>query len=376
MANPFKNILKCLNDYKYLTAKCVLGKNEQMRCEFSLLKNGLLLREQICKQLLKSSASWATPYGAQKEKNQMEYSSRFSFLQNSEFQKTYNQICKDKLVNSSKSIVLQTSYKNISNNFITENDPFYGSETTTLLVSEYFVTKETALSKFYNIQRERKIWWMRFSANASRYSVVPFDICAKEYDENKIANESKSISIKANFPFGLIDMESITLVPLYNINYLNSNISEDSLNISLLRSVIDLDLITCALILDACHYGSRNRINALMLNRKLVPYQILLATLHRDDKVIEELSLHLKHVISKSGLRLYNKSIHTNTQLELQKHLMYFDNLGIPYALVVDDESSKSGLIKLRSRDTTLFETIHISDIPSYLLNIFKNKSC
>ncbi|XP_037812056.1 DNA polymerase subunit gamma-2, mitochondrial isoform X1 [Lucilia sericata] len=374
MTNSLKNILKFLNDTNYLIAKCVLDKNEKMRCESSLLKNGLLLREQICKQLWKSSPSWATPYGGtnQKGKNQMEFFSRLSFLQNSEFQKSYKQICKDKLVNSSKSIVLQTSYNNISNSFISEEDNFYGSENSTFLVSEYFVAKETALSKFYNLQRERKIWWMRFSANPSRYSVVPFDLCTKENDEYKIGNESKSISIKANFPFGLVDMESITLVPLYNINSLNSNIDEDSLNISLLRSVINLDLITC----DACHYGSRSRINALMLNRKLAPYQILLASLHRGDKVIEELALHLEHVISKSGLRLYNKSIHTNTQLELQKNLIYFDNLGIPYALVVDDKSPKNGLIKLRSRDTTLFETIHISDIPTYLLNIFENKTC
>lgn len=82
--------------------------------------------------------------------------------------------------------------------------------------------------------------------------------------------------------------------------------------------------------------------------------------------------MHLKHVLSNSGLRLYEKHVHTNIHSEFEKSIELFDNLGVPYALVVDDESVKSGLMKLRSRDTTLFETIHISDIPNYILSIFK----
>lgn len=82
--------------------------------------------------------------------------------------------------------------------------------------------------------------------------------------------------------------------------------------------------------------------------------------------------LHLKHVISNSNLRLYDEHIHVNNLSDFEKSIELFDKLGVPYALVVDDESIKSGLIKLRSRDTTLFETIHISDIPNYILSIFK----
>ncbi|XP_065358016.1 DNA polymerase subunit gamma-2, mitochondrial [Calliphora vicina] len=375
MTKPLKYLLQSLNDSNYLAAKCVLGKNERIRLECSLLKNGLKLREQLLKQWGKTSTSWATPCGdtPKNGRKQMEYYNRLSFLQNGDFQNSYQHIYKQQIVNSSASVVLKTICNNIANNFICEEDLFYGSETRFLLISEYFVDSESGLSNFYNLQRERKIWWMRSSADSSRYCVEPFDIYANKNVQDYISQKCKSITIKANFPFGFVNMESITLVPLHDINFLNSLHTEDSTNTSLIRSVINLDLTTYALILDASDYGSLNRINPLMLNRKLAPYQILLASLNRGNKAIDELTLHLEHVLSKSGLRLYSTSIHINSQIELEENLIYIDNIGIPYALVVDDESCKSGLIKLRSRDTTLFETIHISDIPNYLLNIFES---
>lgn len=49
------------------------------------------------------------------------------------------------------------------------------------------------------------------------------------------------------------------------------------------------------------------------------------------------------------------------------------DNIGVPYGIMLDENSLKSGLIKLRNRDTTISETIHLSDIPNYLLKIFQS---
>lgn len=93
------------------------------------------------------------------------------------------------------------------------------------------------------------------------------------------------------------------------------------------------------------------------------------------DKTVDELTTHLEHVISRSGLRLYDNFVHASFQAELERILLHSDSVGIPYLLLIDNESTKSGLIRMRSRDTTLFETVHISDIPNYLINSFQNNS-
>lgn len=124
MTKPLKYIMQSLNDSNYLVAKSVLGKNEKMRFECSLLKNGLKLREQLLKQWRKTSTSWATSFGdtPTNERKQMENYNRISFLQNREFQNSYQQIYAQQLVNSLSSVVLKTICNNISNNFICEED--------------------------------------------------------------------------------------------------------------------------------------------------------------------------------------------------------------------------------------------------------------
>lgn len=90
---------------------------------------------------------------------------------------------------------------------------------------------------------------------------------------------------------------------------------------------------------------------------------------------LDDLCLHLKHVLKHAGLRLRQGSGFSAAKdnRHLADHFAESDMLGVPYTLVVSEQTLKSGQMKLRSRDTRLAETIHISDVPDYLLNIFKN---
>lgn len=60
-----------------------------------------------------------------------------------------------------------------------------------------------------------------------------------------------------------------------------------------------------------------------------------------------------------------------NSALQQKYHEM--DAIGIPYGILVDAESLKTGFMKLRNRDTTLSETIHISYLTDYLPKIFQS---
>lgn len=59
-----------------------------------------------------------------------------------------------------------------------------------------------------------------------------------------------------------------------------------------------------------------------------------------------------------------------NSALEQKCNEM--DAIGVPYELILDSDSLKTGFMKLRNRDTTLSETIHISCLNEYLPQIFR----
>lgn len=85
------------------------------------------------------------------------------------------------------------------------------------------------------------------------------------------------------------------------------------------------------------------------------------------------------HVLQHAKLRLHlfqgNKDFTLARNSEaLTEQLQLVDCLGVPYTLLLDEHQTlNNGLLQLRSRDTQLAETIHISDLPDYLLHIFRN---
>lgn len=59
--------------------------------------------------------------------------------------------------------------------------------------------------------------------------------------------------------------------------------------------------------------------------------------------------------------------------LSLQQKCSEMDAIGVPYELILDSDSLKTGFMKLRNRDSTLSETIHISYLNDYLPQIFQS---
>lgn len=59
-------------------------------------------------------------------------------------------------------------------------------------------------------------------------------------------------------------------------------------------------------------------------------------------------------------------------RINLSEQFAKIDAIGIPYSLVLNADSLRTGFMKLRNRDTTLFETIHICHLTDYLPKIFQ----
>lgn len=69
---------------------------------------------------------------------------------------------------------------------------------------------------------------------------------------------------------------------------------------------------------------------------------------------------------------LHSQDILLPQKINIDDEFNKIDSIGIPYSLLLDAESLNTGLMKLRDRDTTLSETVHISFLTEYLSQIFK----
>ncbi|KAI8042157.1 DNA polymerase subunit gamma-2, mitochondrial [Drosophila gunungcola] len=296
---------------------------------------------------------------------------RFSFPQSQQFQTNFQKLLKD----HPRKAKCPTLIKHLSKCSSSKANPlFVVKSPSTLLTTDFLVEPHRALEHYYNMQRESKIWWMRLSSNPSRFRIVPCDL-----EEDLNPKNYQAIDIRSSYgDAGEVTVEELSLVKIEDDNHfrLTDARTGDSVQPTVIRSVIELETATCALLLDGCDHGRDAQ--SLLLHRGLAPYQCGIACVNSDSKLSEDLAdlcLHLKHVINHAGLRLCQGTGFASPKddSQLSEHLLESDMLGVPYTLVLSEQTLKNGLMQLRSRDTRLAETIHISDVPDYLLNIFKN---
>lgn len=239
------------------------------------------------------------------------------------------------------------------------------------LVSDYIINSSKMLESFYYIQRQRKLWWMRFSENPSGF-----------YIDSSAENQngfSPTITIKTRLPFASMSVEEIAYIPLkddvnFPTNFILLDKGSQRIQPSIIRSTIHLETAICALLLEACINSPHGTIS---LNRKLVPSQC--ALLCQGNEILgdvrselEYLRSHISDIMTSARIRIFTKEkIPTsNCKLQLEAYLSSFDKIGVPYVIIVEERSLHDGLLKLRNRDTLLQETIHISDLPMYILQL------
>lgn len=89
---------------------------------------------------------------------------------------------------------------------------------------------------------------------------------------------------------------------------------------------------------------------------------------------LEDLAKYITMLLTKHNVSIFNSNVSIfSIESDLERKYNEMDAIGIPYGLILDEKSLQNGVIKLRCRDTTLCETIHISYLPHYLLKIFRS---
>lgn len=90
--------------------------------------------------------------------------------------------------------------------------------------------------------------------------------------------------------------------------------------------------------------------------------------------VFQDLTKYIRLILQQAGIStVMENDLHfVKDVAALDGQFNNADGIGIPYVLIVDNESLETGFLKLRNRDTTISEKIHLSDLPQYLMDIFQ----
>lgn len=240
-----------------------------------------------------------------------------------------------------------------------------------IIKTSYFVASSFSRETFHQIQRQHKIWWMKYGASPGNYSI----------SDQKSELFYKFVSIRSNIDDSLIDVERLRMFSLKD-----SIKDKESLNAYLSRvpnrkkevvpdvieSTVDLQVASLALLLDALVLSGEDYI---ALHRRSAPYQIALV-IKGISKDLVDLARYIELLVrsTEPEIEILNHSNNLNSnETCLEKQFQYFDGIGIPYAIILEDSALETGLFKLRNRNTTLMETIHLCDVTKYLIKIFNS---
>lgn len=225
-----KRVMELLFESNYLQA-IYSGDKIGMK----LLRNGETYQKLLLDQWRNDVAQLATS-----KETKDEETSRLSFMNSRSFKETLQELVRtDAFVSETtiKTVVSCTADSLNDSNYRVLNNQ------RNKLVTEYFVPAPRGQDTFYSVQRERKIWWMRFSADPSRYFVDSYDVSQElDDDGHSVSTKIQSVTIKSLIFDNPMDMETITLIPLGELK----RVADKSyLHFDLIRSVIDIDLTTC-----------------------------------------------------------------------------------------------------------------------------------
>ncbi|GAB0087357.1 DNA polymerase subunit gamma-2, mitochondrial [Sergentomyia squamirostris] len=212
---------------------------------------------------------------------------------------------------------------------------------------------------------------MRYSANPGRYRVS--EATFTDIPDGKV----QKVSIQSTLKDSFLDLESIELISLKSGKdfQLTDPRSGKQLIPAIVRTGICLDIATVGVLFDAV--DSADETESLLLHRKIAPHQLAIFCYPGKMENLPDLQ-DLARLIAintrKVGISTLNlPKCSTSDEGIFSRELLQMDQLGTPYCIILTDDSLRSGLLNLRSRDTTLSETIHLTDIPSYLQKIFSS---
>lgn len=241
-----------------------------------------------------------------------------------------------------------------------------------LLRTSYFVSNSFSNESFYHMQRQHKIWWMKYGAYPGKYRI----------SDQKSDPKFKFVNIQSTVTDHLFNVESFKLFSLKDCikdkevlgNFLSKipNHKKEVLP-DVIKTVVDLNAATMALLFDAVNLTDYYT----AFHRRIAPYQLSIVCNGSKEYSdgLKDLARYVELLIMETEPRIQvlNELKHQayDEDRKLDKLFNVYDTIGIPYNLVLDDNSIDDGFLQLRNRNTTLSEKVHLSDVTTYLIKVF-----
>lgn len=244
-----------------------------------------------------------------------------------------------------------------------------------ILRTSYFVSSSFSEESFYHIQRQHKIWFMKYGSYPGVYKISDQKVEPRfkfvsiqssvhdKYDHN--VEKFKLYTLKDN-----IDCKEILEKYRSRLPNRKKEVIPD-----VIECTIDLQIAAMSLLFDAANLSEYYT----ALHRRIAPYQLALITNgdREHSKDLVDLAKYIELLIGKAEpkIKVINELQTLNyDEIQLQEQFKAYDEIGIPYNIVLNENALKDGLFELRNRNTTLSESIHLSDVTGYLLKIFNSK--
>ncbi|XP_015109961.1 DNA polymerase subunit gamma-2, mitochondrial-like [Diachasma alloeum] len=216
------------------------------------------------------------------------------------------------------------------------------------------VTEATGAKDLYHRkQRERKVWWRKFSREPKRFQFT---------EARRISKSKEVIEVQAQFAFGGVVLETICYQQDAKRIFKERNEIEKFLgNVHTVEHTASLDWACLAFLCDAYTPADATTPCQLKLHPKFTPYKVGFQIHPPDDpdsksQEKSRLLLYLNNLVKAEGI----ETVVTTSECGLTA-------LQVPLVVVVDDTTLQNGLIRVWSQLTTLHETIHITHLTKYV---------
>ncbi|XP_029706141.1 DNA polymerase subunit gamma-2, mitochondrial [Takifugu rubripes] len=246
-----------------------------------------------------------------------------------------------------------------------------GEATLTSLV--WFCSPRTSGQWLDHWTRQRLKWWRNFALSPSNFS-------SREVPEEETeAPVSRGLSIFYRFPWGQKPIETLSLrgnAELLHVHKGSKVQGRDGRktvpHVVTVTGKVDLGMM--AFLSDSLQqlskvgnskHGLQQR-KVLKLHPALAPVKVALELGRGATAELRQLCEGLMQELKEAGVCVWPGHLKTQAA-SLEQMMAKYDEMGVLFTVVVSDGTLENGLLQVRSRDTTIKETVHVSETTSYI---------
>ncbi|XP_058027270.1 DNA polymerase subunit gamma-2, mitochondrial isoform X2 [Ahaetulla prasina] len=219
--------------------------------------------------------------------------------------------------------------------------------------------------------RQRLQWWRKFAINPSNFS------SALHNEEGRRGN-----NLYYNFPWGKETIETLLmlgdneLLQMYpgNVSRLYGRDGRKQVVPHVLSLNGNLDSGVLAYLYDSMQVSENGLTKKKALQRQVLKLHPCLAPIKVALDMGRGPAVELRQVCQDMFKELLENEISVwpgyleTMQPSLEQLYTKYDEMGVLFTILISDATLENGLVQLRSRDTTLKETMHISRLKDFLI--------